>query len=371
MNVNGFQPLREILPQAVWRLGHNSACWATVQLTFERLLPSPQKAESPIGCKGYFSSQYNPSFSYCKTIPKFSCAESCNKLRCSLHFFKQDPHSPVANHSPLSLKTFSSLPLLHTLFPNLLCFHILKLLLHTDASCCPPNEEPALLIWTWTSAVGAAGGHTNQHQTHPKLRCKMNSPLDASHLPLVPAVPHIFRIPPLLQSPVQGCSSCVWYRTWCLCCMEWGCDKLQPAMFVSYWQPIASTSLLSHTMTRWMSKIRSPGQENALIKIVIKVVEEQPMEKRESGTSKAKFVKTHSWHQSSKCPDGLPSTSEKIYQEKSGNTGYKKGEFRTVEPCMGRDYHWESAIIYVIWVIQTVYCWVKRWRVAPHESLGF
>lgn len=160
-------------------------------------------------------------------------------------------------------------------------------------------------------------------------------------------------------------------RTWCLCCMEWGCDKLQPAMFVSYWQPIASTSPLSHTMMRWMSKIRSPGQENALIKIVIKVMEEQPTEKRESGTSKAKFVKTHSWHQSSKCPDGLPSTSEKIYQEKSGNTGYKKGEFRTVEPCMGRDYHWESAIIYVIWVIQTVYCWVKRWRVAPHESLGF
>lgn len=234
MNVNGFQPLREILPQAVWRLGHNSACWATVQLTFERLLPSPQKAESPIGCKGYFSSQYNPSFSYCKTIPKFSCAESCNKLRCSLHFFKQDPHSPVANHSPLSLKTFSSLPLLHTLFPNLLCFHISKLLLHIDASCCPPNEEPALLIWTWTSAVGAAGGHTNQHQTHPKLRCKMNSPLDASHLPLVPAVPHIFRIPPLLQSPVQGCSSCVLQR-----------QDLMPLLHgVRLWQAAASNVCL-------------------------------------------------------------------------------------------------------------------------------
>lgn len=104
MNVNGFQPLREILPQAVWRLGHNSACWATVQLTFERLLPSPQKAESPIGCKGYFSSQYNPSFSYCKTIPKFSCAESCNKLRWNTTFLQTRSTFPCCQPLPTLTK---------------------------------------------------------------------------------------------------------------------------------------------------------------------------------------------------------------------------------------------------------------------------
>lgn len=51
--------LSESSLQDIWRHGHNSSCWAAVQITFERLLLSPQKAESPVGRKRWLSSQFH------------------------------------------------------------------------------------------------------------------------------------------------------------------------------------------------------------------------------------------------------------------------------------------------------------------------
>lgn len=88
------------------------------------------------GWKWWFSSQYSPTFSHCKPISIISGAESCDDCLHTLHFFKWDPCPPVANFCPILSGSFLTIPLLYSLFPNLLCFHILLHMCHTRALPC-------------------------------------------------------------------------------------------------------------------------------------------------------------------------------------------------------------------------------------------
>lgn len=224
--------------------------------------------------------------------------------------FSNEISTPLLLTSSPSLETFFSIPVLHLLFLNLLWLR-----LEITASCrcmLSSTKRVACLLYSYG------------YETTPGCNSPATCPCSASHL----------------QHPCPA--SClrllVWdlmhllhrVRMWQMCNQQ----CLSPAG--GPWPPFSSSII---PLCDACPQLCPLNKQKLKVRMVLKVVEEQPMERGMGGSSKAKCMKMHSWHQSYKRPDGLPSAWQKFHQEKAIKPVYKNREFKEVLPCVGRDYH--------------------------------
>lgn len=235
-----------------------------------------------------------------------------------------ETHVPLlSTSSPLSLKTFSSVPLLHPLFPNLLCSHILLHMCHTRALSCSDTGPGASTEWSEIAITGIQECMTPV--AYLPESCRTACGLQCGQKP------------PPLPCSMLWCDACPWYV------------------------PLAKHRHGDKDGTEGGGRTANGCTYQSRV---------------------GSFVNRHSWHQKCRCPDGLPNAPQRFHQENARNTFFKNGEFRAVLFCMVRLFGQESRCkITDFYKLPHTYTYPKLslyshavqlhfqlWRCHPHKS---